>query len=97
MNKSVLAVLAVVLAAGFLIFRIVGHTGYDTRSIDKFAYNFKCASCGATFTMNFDEMKKQVRAGTVEDKPGQMRTFSCPKCGKLTANYTGGIHESLPQ
>lgn len=91
MNKLVIVVLAVVLSAAFLVFRLASSTGYDTSQLDKIVYPMHCTACGADSSYTSAELKKFVRQGRIEEVQYQVRRFPCPKCSKIAAvSYPGG-------
>jgi predicted RNA-binding Zn-ribbon protein involved in translation (DUF1610 family) len=85
MNKTVVILIAFVLAAGFFVFRLKSSTGYDIHSLDKIPQHLKCLECGAESTYSNDQLKDFVRAGKIAEVQYQVRRFPCSKCGKIAA------------
>lgn len=85
MNKTLIAVIAVIVSGVFLAFRFLGNPEFDKKSLNHIEYRHQCLSCGAKFSYTTGEMRDFVRAGKFEEVPLQVRRFPCQKCSKISA------------
>ena len=86
--------LAVVAAAYVWVFPRLARRNlvHRTPALAAQVYAYRCAACGATFSMTRGEVLGLIRDGKTLAVEGELLRIPCPACGKVEAR----LNEAIP-
>ena len=93
MRRWLPAALAVLAAAGLLVFQL--RKASPARHVGGIAYEMKCRNCSARCRLTTEDMNRMIDRGEALSPPEEVRRFTCRECGKLELTFDNTGYERM--